>query len=290
MDSGSEAARDNDYGANRIYEKSKHATRKPLRLTVGERAAVVQRKRPGTQRQARILAALGLRGIGQLRFVDLTEPAIQGMIRSVSHLVEIKPETGRDVIEVVSATEEDLEEINSKSLVFEFGNRQYLRALSAGEDVALTWSIEFSLARALKRLTHLLPASTSFEESSGETWWHDGRAAVTGSADKALNEARRSPSSVSFIRVDYHTPPSWDFSFTWLSPNSGESGYSQGGLRCPRDDFDVFSRIIPASATPRVARSLVKLLPSIREMEVILDDLQEEECKGGRGRADEGRN
>ncbi|MEU8916266.1 uL30 family ribosomal protein [Streptomyces nigrescens] len=241
---------------------------------------------PGTQRQLRTLAALGLRGIGQQRLVDLTEPATQGMIRSVSHLVEVKLATGRDVIEVVSATEADLKEINSKSMVFEFGNRQYLKALSAGEDVALTWSIEFSLARVPKKLAYLLPTPTSFEESAGEICWRNGRAAVKDSAGKALNEARRSPSSVSFIRVDYHTHPSRDLPFTWLAPASGEGGYAQGGLRCSKEDLDFPLRVIPASAAPRAARSLVRLLPSIRKMEMALDDLQEEECKGGRGRTD----
>jgi hypothetical protein len=213
------------------------------------------------------LASLGLRGIGQQNVVELSNPSVLGMVRAVYHLVDVEPiahEYG--LIERASSFERDLGDINSSSLSFEFDDYQYLKALSVDSDVAVTWSLEISLARTLKKLTHLLPNSRIFEESSGEVWWRSGRKAEVDAAAKAFSEACRQPSSVSFLRVGYHGAASHDFSFSWLSPRSTERGYAQGGLRCRRGDFKSHSKIIASTATYRVARSMPELVPRILQM------------------------
>ncbi|MFI5875991.1 large ribosomal subunit protein uL30m [Streptomyces sp. NPDC051445] len=246
-------------------EVQSQAKAKSLVFPVGHISLARQVRRPSTQRQLRTLASLGLKGIGQENVVDLTDPSKRGMVRAVSHLLDII-EYDDDVLDSASMLEVHLDEINSQSLNFLFGGDQYLKAMTIDADLALTWPMELSLARVFKKLTHLLPNSDGFLESAGEVWWSGGRRATGRSANKALREARRDPASVAFFRVGYNTP-SRNFSFSWLSPRSGESGYAQGGFRCPRSDLQLHSRIISATATYRVARSVPELVPRILKME-----------------------
>jgi len=226
------------------------------------RTQVVQVRRPKTERQRRVLNGLGLRGIGQFRYVDMNQPAIRGMIRHAQHLVDVREGKQIPQIERALGSIADLSDIDTRQREMWFSSGQHLTISSDSDTWAVAWTTEYSLFRVMRDSLHLLPA-TPDDGTAGDVWWSGGGEEKVDSVNQALRCVRHSWRNVAFLRLDY---PS--FSFTWMSPKEEGGIYGEVGFISSSDSGDIGStlrqltRLLEVTATPSVVKA-ARAFPSL---------------------------
>lgn len=294
--------------------------RQTIRVELGKKVRVIQRRRPGTSHKRRVLAALGLRRVGAWRFVDKEQPSIQGMLRSISHLIEIDESSGPDIVVPCvhvrrfshTRTEQSRNEqkhpqgpnewlvdaiyqqyledpysvdrawwdffadympgvdvdapakarystlvktwpLSTLTESWEFPSGEYIKVTRTKKVTAVAWSTEASLRRVLDT-KNLLPIDISPAPSAGELTWKSSEEVVADSAIKAIQQARRKPSEVSFMRLDHA-----GLSLTWLMEVVDQRHRRQLGIIAQNPDIEQYSPFISATATTNVSRAVCRL-------------------------------
>ncbi|KPI26657.1 Ribosomal protein L30, ferredoxin-like fold domain-containing protein [Actinobacteria bacterium OV320] len=136
---------------------------------------------------------------------------------------------------------------------WEFSSGEYIKVTRTGKVTAIAWSTEAPLRRVLGSKS-LLPIDLSVAPSAGELAWKSSEEVVEDSATKAVQQARRKPSEVSFMRLDHV-----GFSLTWLMEIVDQRHRRQLGIIAHNPDIEQYSPFISATATTNVSRAVCRI-------------------------------
>lgn len=227
----------------------------------GDLLVTLTRSPIGRPREIRkVLASLGLRGIGQARIFDRDRPSIRGQLRRANPCIRTEelalPMTVATSSFVDSASAAELDHYSYHTaelpaLRLSRAARHYAQLETYPDFFALAWTTGIRCSTYLDRIYDLIDEGAPTGDDTAVLDVDDRTGHDVMDGGRAIRDAIEHPLEVKFLRVDYS-----NFSIVWRTPSYGpgikwEPG--EAGLIIEEFNPQLCAAYLRRTATPEIA-------------------------------------